>query len=473
MTLAIVDKIQREQYQEAIFKPLGYEPTPEQGEVHIDHHRVKQVSGGERGGKSVVGEKESLLQVPRSSLGWIVAQEYETCRTEFEYMMQDLSTLKLLMQKDISFPKEGKCQMTSINGCKIETISADDFRKIGRVAPDWILACEAAQLEFPTYLKLRGRIAEKRGVMILTGTMEGSVGWWPEYIKRGQAPDPEFRSFIIPTWSNHKIFPPGDYEITLMNGEIIKNVNKEIYYLWIETPIDVFMERYGAVPQPVAGLIAREFSNSIHVGDYYYNPNCPVEIAVDPGYGGAYAVLAIQIEESIPYIIDELYIQGYPTTDIIGMVKTKPWCKAITRGAIDIAAKQHQGQRAVIDVWADPPDKNDYYKGGLGLTLKCQYVEVDEGINTFRTKLKIHPVTGRAGFYVDSKCKGFIAECGGGKSPVQGGGAWIRDIKTNKIIDANNHSIKAFIYWLINRYGYVGRKSEIIKLKSYGVRYDH
>ncbi len=435
-------------YREAMFGPIRYMPTPMQLAVHEDQHRQKQVSGGERGGKSFVGAKEALLHIPTSTLIWIVAQEYATCRTEFEYLMGDCLKLGLLKAQDISFPKEGACQFKTINGCKVETKSADDFRKLGMVAPDFILVCEGAQISFDAYLRLRGRIAEKRGSMVMTGTMEGSLGWWPEYIKRGQAPDKEFRSFILPSWSNELVYPKGEHEITLMNGEVIKNVNKEIYDLWCETPLDVFMERYGAVPQPVAGIIMREFSNPIHVGDYEYDPNIPVEIAVDPGYGGAYAVLAIQIKESIPYVVDEIYLQGYTTEDIITIMHQKPWGHAVTDGAIDIAAKQHQAMAAPIEVW----------KEKAGITLKCAYVEVDEGINLMRSFLKVNPVTNRPKVYFNHSCKGIIAECGGGKSPVQGGGAWVRDVNTNKIVDKWNHSAKALIYWLVNRYGYAGTK---------------
>jgi hypothetical protein len=789
--LATADKEQRRQYQEAVFKRLQYDPTVEQWLVHGDGHRIKQVSGGERGGKSVVGEKDALLQVPFSTLGWIAAIDYETCRTEFEYMKKDLVTLGLVNTKDISYPKDGKCQMVTMTGCKIETVSLDEIRKIGRVAPDWILVCEGAQIDFPTYLKLRGRIAEKRGVMILTGTMEGclvgdtivftsdgiktldsmsgqtlevagingkaaiskfhfngikpvvklnleksfeitgtldhkvivrlkdgsvtwkaldeindtdivairydtqlfgknhldpdfayfagvyiaegccdesdrvtitnidpqiitracpgyyqhgkyhhrltdhervrklkeigidikwkartkqiptgilnadketqvnflqglfdgdgsatkvvvyyssnrkmirqiqmmllnmgvlssiqkriqifkgkefdgyvlsvcdaeiftkevgfylkrkqdkaltlkspsfirkqcnsgneflgypvcwvsvkskeyseeetfditvpdghaysanglivhnSLGWWPEYIKRGQAPDTEFKSFIIPSWTNHKVFPPEGYSITLMNGVIVENVSKEIYDLWVETPLDVFMERYGAVPQPVAGLVAREFSNAIHVGDYPYDPGIPVEIAVDPGYAGAYAVLAIQIKESQPYVVDEIYTQGHTTEDVITDMKQRPWGNAVSQGAIDIAARQHQAMAAPVEVWRDK----------VGIFLQSQYVDVEAGIELFRTFLKVNPVTGRPKMYINTSCRGLIAECGGGKSPVQGGGAYIRDIRTGKLIDANNHAFKAFVYWAVNRFGYTATK---VNLKIKSLRY--
>jgi len=423
------------EYRRVLFEPLGYKPTELQGVVHEDQRRIKLITGGERAGKSYVGAKEALLAVPVSTLIWVVAQEYATCRPEFEYLVADLVELKLLRSADVSFPKEGACMFKAINGCKVETKSADDFRKLGMVAPDFILACEAAQMSYDAYLRLRGRIAEKRGRMLLTGTMEGSLGWYPEYYLRGQAPDEEFRSFSLPSWSNQHVYPGGRQD-------------PEILRLEAETPDDIFLERYAAVPCPPSGLIMKEFANAVHVGDYGYDPGCPVEIAVDPGYGGAYAVLAVQVKESIPYVVDEIYLHGYTTEDIITIMKQRPWGNAVNSGAIDIAAKQHQAMPAPIEVWQKH-----------GVTLQCKYVEVEPGIELMRTFLKVNPITNRPKIYFNHSCQGIISECGGGKSPIANGGAWTRDVNTGKIIDRNNHSLKAMTYWLVNRFGYTGSRS--------------
>jgi hypothetical protein len=218
------------------------------------------------------------------------------------------------------------------------------------------------------------------------------------------------------------------------------------------------MERYGAIPQPVAGLVTPEFSNAIHVGDYPYDPDIPVEIAVDPGYGGAYVVLAIQIKESIPYIVDEVYLQGYVTEDIITIVEQKPWGKRFASGAIDIAGKQHQAMAAPIEVWQQRTN----------VFLETKYVGIEDGIDLLRTALKVNPLNGRPKLYVNSNCWGFISECGGGKSPVQGGGAWTRDANTGKALDRNNHATKSYIYWHANKIGFTPRSTEYGKLYKPG-----
>lgn len=434
-----------DQYRQVLFEKVSYKPNEWQEKIFADLHRVKLVAGGWRAGKSHTLAKEALLWVPRSNLIWLAGNEFGNARQEFEYLMTDLAKLGLL-QGTPSFPKEGPCSLACINGCKVETKSVKEPVKIGMAAPDWIGVCEAGQIEYDAYLRLRGRLAEKGASMVLSGTFETAFGWYPDLFKRGQGVDPEVKSFSLPSWSNIAIFP-GGYDPKTRKG------NAEIVALANELTPDLFALYVAAQPVKPASVIMQEFDNEIHVGDYPYDPDVAVEIAVDPGYGfpGAYAVLAIQVIEGSPRLVDEIYLQHYTTEEMCLIVKQRPWGGKVHSGAIDIAGKQHQAMAAPIEVWLDNVK-------GLGIHLDSQYVEVEGGIELLRTFLKVNPVTRRPKLLIDRKCKGFIAECGGGKSPVAGGGYWERDLETGKIIDKNNHATKAVIYWLVNRYGYTARK---------------
>ena len=437
-----------EDYRSEIFRNLNYQPTPLQDEIHKDTHRIKLVAGGERGGKSHVGSKEADLYIPRSKLIWLVGAEYEKTRPEFEYIFQDC--LKLELVKSGGPTKIPPWEFICWNGCRVATKSAKDPQDIGMEAPDFVLVCEAAQLEYEAFLRLRGRIAEKRAPMMLTGTFEGSLGWYAEYFTRWQGANIEdAKSHSLPSWENHIIYPSGNKEITLHDGRVIKNVNDEIYKLWESMPPDIFLERCGGVPCPPSGLIMKEFSNLIHVGDYSFDPELPVELAVDPGYAGAHAVEVIQVKSDIPYLIDEIYLQGYTTEEVIEVAKQRKWWQKVTGGAIDVAGKQHQAMAAPVEIWQK-----------RGIHLQSKKVEEEGGIELLRTFLKVNPVTNKPKLFVNHACKGFIAECGGGKSPVFGGGSWLRDVNTSKPIDKNNHACKAVIYWLVNRFGYGIRQGE-------------
>lgn len=433
------------EYRERVFADLGYVPTPLQAPIFLDEHQIRLVAGGWRAGKSFVGAKEIVLRVPRSRLIWIVAKNYDMSVQEFkEYLIPDLLKLEFVDKKFISTPQQGQMSLTTIHGCRVETRSAEDVIKIGQVSPDFILVAEAAQISFDAFLRLQGRLMESKGSMMLTGTFETDVGWYVEYFKKGQGYDPDLKSFSLPSWSNTVVFPGGRGDPEIARAEQRLGPLFKLYC--------------AAIPSPPQGIVIPEFSNEIHTGNYPYDPSFPVALAIDPGYGGAYAVEVIQVRESIPYIVDEIYLQGYTTEDIIRVCKKKPWVNNIVSGGsvIDIAARQHQAMAAPIEVWSKPPDKDDWYNGGLGLYLNSKFVEVEGGINTLRSFMAVHPVTHKPGVYINATATGIISECGGCKSPVPGGGAWVRNTDNGKLVDKNNHALKAFIYYLVYTYGYTG-----------------
>jgi len=448
------------EYQEAIFKRIGYEPTEAQRAVHESQAKIKEVAGGWRAGKSVTGSKEGTLLALEAKLGWLVGVTYEIPRNnEYKFIMEDMQ--KLNLYKDASWTQRGAQRMVLINGCNIVTKSADDPTQLGMDAPDFIILCEAAQIPYETYLWLRGRCLEKNAPMVMTGTFEDFVGWYNDYFTLGQMPNLEgVESFSIPTWENTKVFPPGDHEITLADGQVVKNINDELYNYWLTTPADFFLQRYGAVPCKPANIVLPEFTNKLHVSKFPYDPAFPVEVAVDPGSGvpGAYAVEAIQVKEGICYTIAEKYLQHVITEDIIlACKKDWPWFSEIKRGVIDIYAKQKHGMPPIIKVWQE-----------AGIHLDYQYIEVETTIEAFRTALKVHPETGRAGHYFDHSCRGVISEMGGCPSPVRGGGVWLRNKDTGKEIDANNHATKAHGYWRAIRFGFsAASKPKIVVKKWY------
>jgi len=426
----------------AIYEKLGFRATPAQAAVFVSKARIKLISGGERAGKSITDEKEALPKIVQGGLFWLVGDYYEAVRGEWNYLVDDLIKCFGNIVEVSKVIDPGHITIAGKEGIRIETKSAQDPKKLATEAPDGILVCEAAQVDYEVYLRLRGRLAEKRGWMNLAGTLEGSIGWFPEMYTRWSGPNTEeAQSFSLPTWSNIAIFPGGEND-----PEIVKLRN--------ETPADRFAERYGGVPVPVTGRVVTEFCNQIHVGTYEFDSDLPVEIAVDPGYAGAHAVLACQQWGEQLVVIDEIYLQGVVTKDIITICRKTPWWTSVTGGAIDIAAKQHQAMEAPIEIWL--------HDGHLSLrTLK---VGIEDGIDLLQTHLKVHPISNKPGILINSKCKGLIAECGGGKSPVETGGMWMRDKNTHVAIDKNNHATKALIYLLANKFGFTDKATRVRRM---------
>jgi len=287
-----------------------------------------------------------------------------------------------------------------------------------------------------------GRAAEKRGWILLSGTFESSLGWYPELYSRWAAPnDEEAESFSLPTWSNLAIFPGGEQD-------------PEIIRLKTNTPKEIYLERYGGIPCPPTGRVFNEFSNKIHAGVsefYQFDPTLPVYLWIDPGYAYAYAVEVAQKKGEDIVIIDEIFERGLVTSDIITICKQKTWWEKVIGGAVDIAGTQHQAQPAVVETW----------RKEAGIELAHKKILVRDGIERVKSYLKVNPITNKPLLHINAKCRGLISEMGGCPNPITKQTAvwqYRRDNAGNVISpdpeDRNNHAAKALAYGLVNLVGY-------------------
>lgn len=438
----------------AIFKACDYTPSKEQEAIHFwdlqarvqgIKSRIKQITGGIRSGKTLSASLEVISRCHEGKLYWLAAEDFEMARGEFEYCMEYAKKLGILNK--FSFPKEGRCEMTVHGGIIIRTWSLKDPIKIARESPDGIVICEAAQTSWENVQGCMQRVVESRGWLYLEGTMEASNTYYADQHKEWSVPNNvAAKSFSLPTWSNLAVFPGGRQD-------------PEILFQESRYPADVFLERFGGEPCPLSQLIIKEFRNETHVGEYPFQPELPVEICVDPGgafKSGAYAVLAVQQWDDIFHIVDEIYMRGYVTEEIVDIATVRPWWGNVKGGSIDIAGHQHHSSaskesRSDVDIW--------YQKTGMYLqssrVIESTKGKEAGGIDRLRTYMSVNPITHKPKVLVHHTAKGFISECGGGRSPVEGGGAWLRDSNTGKPLDKNNHAVKAFYYWLVNKVGYV------------------
>ena len=450
MVTATVNRTNHEIYQEFIddtlhrmFAAIEFEPYPEQWEAIRCTKKQTFITGGERAGKSTVG---AMFLFGRSQLGtlfWIVAKDYSGARDEYEKVL--VAAQKIEAVERFSYPAKDQCWMVLKGGIRIETKSLRDSKKsIASKAPDGILICETAQIDHNDYLRIFARVTEKDGWVCGTGTLEGSLGWYPDIIQYLSTGIDNGQSFSLPSWANPHIYPLGQSD-----PRFVEMLN--MY------PEDLYNERFAAIPYKPHGLVCKEFDNEIHVRPLPFNKLFPVEIAVDPGYGAAHVVLALQEVGEGLNVIDELYVQGLTTEEMILAVQQKPWGPYVTQGAIDIAGHQHQAMKSPFELWRD-----------AGIMLLSKVVNEEDGIDCLRTWLKVNPVSKRPRVFFDPKCKGIIAEMGGGldleiKRRIPNIGPWMRDDNTHVPINKNNHAVKALYYYLVNKYGWVGRRQRAMQ----------
>jgi hypothetical protein len=311
---------------------------------------------------------------------------------------------------------------------------------------------EAAQMSYETFLKCQGRVAERRGWLLMSGTFEGSLGWYPEMYAELMDPNNIYDgiSLSLPSWSNTIIYPGGRNDPEILRLERI--------YQKVE---GLFDERCGAIPVPPASLVFREFRNTIHVRpDAVFDPTLPVYLAVDPSSGGdPYAVLAVQFsdyphddtpKDAMDYctIIDEYYETAVNTEDIITVLKNREWWKNVEGGAIDIEA---------------PDEKKRWLKFGK-VPLAAKKIQQFAGIRRLKSFLHYRkdPQTGliveSPHIRINPKVRSLPFEFSNYKRKTTVGDATIVDKPPE---NQEDHSIKALWYLLIIRYGDV--KSSFIQ----------
>ena len=423
-----------------LYKIIDFAPTDLQKPILSSRKRFVLVAGGEQAGKSMVASKYLLsrfLENEEAGLFWLVAADYERTRAEFEYLVQDFAALGLLAE---STKRVDPGRIVLADGTRIETKSAKDPRTLAMRAPNGIIGCEASQLDLETFNRLRGRCAPKRGWMFLSGTFEGSLGWYPQMFQAWQhSSSKDEKSFSLPSYSNQYLYPGGRQD-------------PEILALEKASSDDFFMERIEGIPSPPQGMVFAEIRPDIHVQDVEYVPDEPVHIWIDPGYAEAYACEIVQIINDQIRVIDEIYERDLVTDEMIEIAQSRPWWRDAKFGVIDIAGFQHQAMAAPAEVWMNK----------TGIYFDSQKVRINEGTERLKAFLKTDPVDQREPRIVfNPKCQGILSEFGVVPNPFDGqtrAYRWKMDRDGNIVgetpEDRYNHGVKAVIYGLINRYGY-------------------
>ena len=338
--LGTSEAIIRDTWRKMIWEKDEFEPTEMQADFLFDPRRIKQVSGGVRAGKSksVSRACDWYTCVPESLI-WIVGPDYNQTRNEFRYMMKPYQDLGILIDSKTSMPKEGSWSFTIDGGATVETKSADSLEKIAGEAPDAILIVEAGQHDSGIFEKSLERALEKNAPILFSGTFEGAFSWYADQWLAWQGDNSMgARSYSLPTWSNTFIFPDGQ------DDPRFKEMRENI-------PEDVYKERIEAIPFKPSGLVFRNaFDEKRHIVELEYNPNLPLEVAMDPATH-TYPILFVQWQEDRVFVVDEIYGYNIITQHIIPTAKAHGLWSKVSGGTTDVASRQRQANYSVIELW--------------------------------------------------------------------------------------------------------------------------
>jgi len=420
-----------------LFEEFGYQPSPLQAEVHHllptarTQPQVVLILGGERAGKSTVaGMEAAAAACAWCDLVYVAGESFENTEPEFDIMAKAFRELGALASRPAK-PKRGQWEMQLKTGCMIQTISfnrdgPDALIATGQ-APDLILLAEAGLLSYAEFLAAFGRVAERRGLVLASGTLKAAQPWYPEKFREFKGANVfSGRSISLPSWANVSIYPGGRQDPVI---QALANAYDE----------QTFLERFGAEPVPSGLLVfGREFSHDLHVRRCEYDPELPIEVAVDPGYAGAYAVEVMQWTGPADVrVIDEFYRQYATWDQAIDWVRVQPWGSRITSGVADVAIAQHHADRSQYEQWRS-----------RGIHLRSQAVSIEDGISRMRDFLR-SPSSGTPRITYDPRCKSAIWEFGRESYPSDQDGQPLKEHP----VDRFNHARKAVSYWLIAHFG--------------------
>lgn len=443
----------------------GYKPNQSQ----IAFHKGTSdslVSGGWRAGKSMLLAGETfphcVIPSPHEYLIALIGPTYVEPRAEFDYIVSFLTAMlpktEFDPEKHCSRPRDGRWEMTipskrvrnadgtesTIHYATVRTYTAAEAVAIRSFNAEAVIICEAGGIDRDAFFAILGRVLSTGGFVIGSGTLENGLKWYHDAIKDGQLPSPPtgIHSFILPSWANTAVFKGG------REDEKIKRIEAIL-------PKEVFEVRIGAQPVRMTG-IAVSAARRDHITDEgtAFDDRYPVELAIDPGYAGGYAVLAIQFYGGKIRIIDEVYTRLSATPEVIAECRTREWWPHVipgNAGVIDRAAKQHNASYgdSVLEVWAD--------QAGCYLDLTEAVIPVEDGLD----QLRIHLAADRVA--VAPRCRGVAAEWDLGAFPdgFDGYSPWHYRVDPDgllvgdKALAGADHASTALIYWLVSRFGYI------------------
>lgn len=430
-----------------------------------DEHRVTQILGGERSGKSFLSAyflAQATRPAERTAQGnlyWIVGPNYVQPRAEFMYIYQAFDYLNLVKGKPSMPLTENATWMfkTKLNGT-YQTKTSYEVARLASFSLDAAIMAEAGQQVYEAYLKLLGRLTQTKGPLIISGTLEKGSIWFEDVYRRWQGPNlMQARSWSLPTWTNTAIYPGGEQDPALVQ-------------IRSEMPPDLYQERFGGLPTLPHGVVLPEFSFSQNVKHLDFVEGIPVELAIDPGQH-CYAVLFIQHVGMVTHVLDRVYARGKIVQDVIPEVMGNPlWKHVVLRkaGVIDQAGSQHPASHSQVEIWQQQ----------AGATLRWHYWFEDETINALRYRIGPLNAEQRPLVFFNDHMKNIRNEQGMALDVLAEPSLWrwpdrpAGKGEALKPVNRNNDAMKALGYKLLDQYGVMlekRRQVSVVRIPYWGI----
>lgn len=299
------------------FEQTGYTPHEGQKIAHYDSTRHRVLSNGRRWGKSMFGGKElegmafvrNWRQEPMR--GWIIGPEYTDAEKEFRIIYNTFKKLGIdtISSKFLSNVENGNMHIQTNWGFDLQCRSARHPESLVGEGLDFVLLAEAGRHRRRTFTEyVRPALSDKRGISIMTGVpedaSENALLYWG--YEKGQAGNPQWKSWRMPSWTNTAVFPGGRNDPEILEAED-------------DLTEDEFRRQYGGEFILKRGRVMKEWDDEVHVQDLEYSYDLPLYAAVDFGYTNDWVWLWIQHDPltNRVYVIGEQRFRMRDTEDIV------------------------------------------------------------------------------------------------------------------------------------------------------------
>ena len=240
---------------------------------------------------------------------------------------------------------------------RIDTLPTGNVERLAMNAYRGVVLAEGAQSSERAYEKLLGRVTPKQGWLLLSGTFEQEAAspWYRDLLSRSfdakaaleewegggrlgpRPPEPEVDVYAHPSWENKFWYPLG-----WDDPKIVQKRNT--------LPPEEFWERFGGRPARSRHVVMRYADSRYQVrergvGVNGYVKGEPVHLWIDPGYGHATAVVAVQYggeSDEECWVIDIVYRKRRHLWTVVEECVEKPWAGDVERVVMDY----HGGRQA-------------------------------------------------------------------------------------------------------------------------------
>ena len=395
-----------------LYEAIGYRPSKSQAKVHSSLARLRQFSGGARGGKRLWAAMEVLpiLLSPGTHI-WIVGPRYDQAK-EFEYLKQAVQMPELAFYRDrvkvltdnpkngdmrIVLKWEGGDQQIQDSWVQVKSTQVEDSL-LGEEL-DAVVMSECSRVPERIWREyVLQRLTTRKGIGIFPSTPRGE-NWYADMVRLGEDPDEVAKKRVE------------SYCVTSLDNPIYSD--SEAAFAKRHLTPEEYDEQVLGLPTSQSGKIYPSFMSEVHVKDFKAEKWPPESsttyLGWDFGYTNPSAVLKVsQDSDGVFYVSQEIYARRQTLEDMVRKVaEMMDWPVTTAENGMLEAVEEDDSCEMVFCDW-EPRTIREINEYGI-TARRVKSKDVHDGIRSVRRAMALRE-NGKPGLYVDKGCRNLVKE---------------------------------------------------------------